>query len=135
MFKKTITYEDYNGTSRTEDFYFNLNRSELTKLELSQQSGYGAMMQRIIDANDGPAIMEIFDKIVRMAYGVKSEDGRRFMKSEEISDEFAQTPAYDSLFMELCTDSKAAANFINGIIPADLREQAQENVVDMARKN
>jgi hypothetical protein len=125
MFKKTITYEDYNGISRTEDFYFNLNRSELTKLELSQQSGYGAMMQRIIDANDGPAIMEIFDKIVRMAYGVKSEDGRRFMKSEAISDEF----------MELCTDSKAAANFINGIIPADLREQAQENVVDMARKN
>lgn len=137
MFKKTIKYTDYNDVERTEDFYFNLSRAELTKLELSYQSGYAEMMRRAIDANNGPEIMSMFDRIIRMAYGEKSEDGRRFVKSEDISEAFAQTPAYDSLFMELCTDAKAAADFVNNVIPADLREQAnqQENVVTMARKN
>ena len=95
------------------------------------------MMRRAVDSNNGPEIMNMFDKIIRMAYGEKSEDGRRFVKSEAISEAFSQTPAYDELFMSLCTDSKAAADFVNNIIPADLREQAnqQENVVTMARKN
>lgn len=135
MYKRTITYTDYFGKERKEDVYFNLNRAELTKLELSTQRGYVNMLQDLIDKNDGPTIMNTFDEIIRMAYGEKSEDGRRFIKSPELSEAFTQTPMYDQLYMELCTDAKAAAEFVNGIIPQDLRQEAREDVVSIARKN
>lgn len=136
MYKRTITYTDYFGQERKEDVYFNLNYSELTKLQLSTQRGYVNMLQDLIDKNDGPTIMKTFDDIIRMAYGEKSEDGRRFIKSPELSEAFTQTPMYDQLYMELCTDAKAAADFVNGIIPQDLRgEASKQNVVTMARQN
>ena len=136
MYKRTITYTDYFGQERKEDVYFNLNYSELTKLQLSTQRGYVNMLQDLIDKNDGPTIMKTFDDIIRMAYGEKSEDGRRFIKSPELSEAFTQTPMYDQLYMELCTDAKAAADFVNGIIPHDLRSEAsKQNVVTMARQN
>lgn len=136
MYKRTITYTDYFGQERKEDVYFNLNYSELTKLQLSTQRGYVNMLQDLIDKNDGPTIMKTFDNIIRMAYGEKSEDGRRFIKSPELSEAFTQTPMYDQLYMELCTDAKAAADFVNGIIPQDLRgEASKQNVVTMARQN
>ena len=133
MYKRSITYTDYFGDERTETVYFNLNRAELMKLELGTHGGYAAMLQELIDSNDGPKIMDIFAKIIHMAYGEKSEDGRRFIKSDKLSTEFEQTPMYDQLFMELCTDAKLAAEFVNGIIPADLQEKA--NVVSVARQN
>lgn len=136
MYKRTITYTDYFGQERKEDVYFNLNYSELTKLQLSTQRGYVNMLQDLIDKNDGPTIMKTFDNIIRMAYGEKSDDGRRFIKSPELSEAFTQTPMYDQLYMELCTDAKAAADFVNGIIPQDLRgEASKQNVVTMARQN
>ena len=136
MYKRTITSTDYFGQERKEDVYFNLNYSELTKLQLSTQRGYVNMLQDLIDKNDGPTIMKTFDDIIRMAYGEKSEDGRRFIKSPELSEAFTQTPMYDQLYMELCTDAKAAADFVNGIIPQDLRgEASKQNVVTMARQN
>lgn len=136
MYKRTITYTDYFGQERKEDVYFNLNYSELTKLQLSTQRGYVNMLQDLIDKNDGPTIMKTFDNIIRMAYGEKSEDGRRFIKSPELSEAFTQTPMYDQLYMELCTDAKAAADFVNGIIPQDLRgEASKQNVVTMSRQN
>lgn len=136
MYKRTITYTDYFGQERKEDVYFNLNRSELTKLQLSTQRGYVNMLQDLIDKNDGPTIMKTFDEIIRMAYGEKSEDGRRFIKSPELSEAFTQTPMYDQLYMELCTDAKAAAEFVNNIIPQDLRDQAsKQDVVAVARQN
>ncbi len=136
MYKRTITYTDYFGQERKEDVYFNLNRSELTKLQLSTQRGYVNMLQDLIDKNDGPTIMKTFDEIIRMAYGEKSEDGRRFIKSPELSEAFTQTPMYDQLYMELCTDAKAAAEFVNNIIPQDLRDEAsKQDVVAVARQN
>ena len=136
MYKRTITYTDYFGQERKEDVYFNLNRSELTKLQLSTQRGYVNMLQDLIDKNDGPTIMKTFDEIIRMAYGEKSEDGRRFIKSPELSEAFTQTPMYDQLYMELCTDAKAAAEFVNNIIPQDLRDEAsKKDVVAVARQN
>ena len=136
MYKRTITYTDYFGQERKEDVYFNLNRSELTKLQLSTQRGYVNMLQDLIDKNDGPTIMKTFDDIIRMAYGEKSEDGRRFIKSPELSEAFTQTPMYDQLYMELCTDAKAAAEFVNNIIPQDLRDEAsKKDVVAVARQN
>lgn len=117
MLKKTITYTDYEGVERTENFYFNLTKAELAEMELTTDGGMKERLQRIVDAKDGKAIMREFKGIIMKAYGVKSDDGKRFRKSEELSKEFEESPAYDILFMELVTDADAAANFVQGILP------------------
>ena len=124
MLKKTITYTDYNDVERTEDFYFNLTKAEVMEMEMSTSGGMAEMIQRIIAAQDSPAIIKIFKELVLKAYGQQSPDGKRFIKSDDISTAFAQTEAYSNLFMELATDSDAAAKFVNGIIPADIAQQA-----------
>lgn len=123
MLKKTITYTDYNGVERKEDHYFNLTKAELMEMELGTTGGYAEMIQRIVDAQDGPAILKVFKEIIFKAYGQKSADGKRFIKSEELSKEFSESEAYSELFMELITDTEAAAAFVNGIIPVDAAEQ------------
>lgn len=124
MLKKTITYTDYNNTERTEDFYFNMTRAELMEMELGTTGGMTDMIQKIVAAQDAPAIIKIFKDLVLKAYGEKSADGKRFIKSEEISTAFAQTEAYSQLFMELATDADKAAAFVNGIVPSDVAKQA-----------
>ena len=125
-----MTYTDYNGNERTEDFYFNLSKAELTEMQLSEAGGMTEFIQRIIDTKDTKKIIELFKDLILKAYGEKSLDGKRFIKSKELSESFAQTEAYSDLFMELATDSKAAAAFVNGIIPADLAKQvASENAI------
>lgn len=124
MIKKTITYTDYNGVERTEDHYFNLTKAEIMEMELSTTGGLAEMIQKITKAQDAPAIIKIFKDLVLKSYGEKSPDGRRFIKSKELSDAFAQTEAYSQLFMELATDADAASKFVNGIMPADVAAQA-----------
>jgi hypothetical protein len=124
MLKKTITYVDYNGLERTEDFYFNLTKAEVMEMEMSTTGGLAEQIQRIVKAQDAPAIIKIFKDLVLKAYGEKSADGKRFIKSEELKTSFAQTEAYSILFMELATDADAAAKFVNGIVPADMAQQA-----------
>lgn len=125
MLKKTITYTDYNGTERTEDHYFNLSKAELAEMEMGTAGGLAEMLNRIVAAQDAPAIMKVFKELILKAYGIKSADGKRFIKSEEISTEFVQTEAYSNLFMELITDADAIAAFINGIVPADMAQAAK----------
>ena len=120
MLKKTITYRDYNDNERTEDFYFNLTKAELTEMELSTTGGLAEMIQNIINTQDTPKIFKVFKDLVLAAYGEKSADGKRFVKTEELRESFAQTEAYSELFMELATDAEAAAAFVNGIVPKDL---------------
>lgn len=117
MLKKTITYTDYNGFERTEDFYFNLSKAEITEMEMSIPGGFVEMVNRIVSAQDAPSIMKIFKDLILKAYGEKSPDGKKFDKSEKISNDFAHTEAYSQFFMELVTDANAAADFVNGIIP------------------
>ena len=124
MLKKTITYTDYNGVSRTEDFWFNLSKAELLEMQLTTDGGLVEMLQKIVAAKDTKSIISIFKDIIFKAYGEKSPDGKRFMKSKEISEAFSQTEAYSQLFIELSTDDKAAAAFINGIVPADVAKEA-----------
>ena len=119
MLKKTITYTDYNGSERTEDFYFNLSEAELMEMEMSTAGGLAETIKKIVAAKDAPAIIKIFKELVLKAYGEKSPDGKRFIKSDEISTAFSQTEAYSKLFMELATDADAAAKFVNGIVPVD----------------
>lgn len=123
MLKKTMTFTDYNGTNRTEDFYFNLTKAEVMEMELGTTGGLAEMIKRLVAAKDQPAVIKIFKDLVLKAYGEKSADGRRFIKSEEISAAFAQTEAYSQLFMELALDADAASEFVNGILPADMNEK------------
>lgn len=120
MFKKTVTYTDYNGVERTEDFYFNFTKAEMTEMELSQEGTFSEWIQKVVDSQNTPELIAIFKKIVLESYGEKSPDGRRFIKSEEIKNAFEQTEAYSEIFMELAMDAEAAGKFINGILPKDL---------------
>ena len=115
MIKKTITYKDYNDNSRTDTFYFNLSKSEL--VELSAEYGN---FSEIANSNDPSKLVPMMKKIILKAYGKKSDDGKRFIKSEELSTEFYQSEAYSSLFMELATNGEEFSKFIKGLIPADI---------------
>ena len=123
MLKKIITYTDYNGVERTEPFYFNLSKAELMEMELGVTGGMTEMLDKIIAAKDAPSLMKTFKEMIMKAYGVKSDDGKRLIKSEELSIAFTQTEAYSVLFMELITDDKAAADFVNGIIPNEIQTE------------
>lgn len=126
MIKKTITYVDYNGNQRTEDHYFNMSKSEIMKMEMGVSGGFAEMIQRVVAAQDQPALMQIFEEFIHKSYGVKTPDGKGFRKTAADLEAFISTPAYDELFMELCTNAEAAAAFINGVIPADLAKQVSE---------
>ena len=126
MLKKTITFVDYNGVERTEDFYFDLNQAEITEMELSQNGGLSNTIQKIITAKDMPSLIKLFKSLILKAYGVKSDDGRRFIKSDELALEFTQTPAYSILFMELAQDEKKATEFINSIVPQEVAEKSKQ---------
>jgi hypothetical protein len=117
MVKKTITYTDFDGNVRTEDSLFNLSRAEVIEMELSVSGGLTQMIERIASTQDGPAIFKVFKDIIMKAYGEKSPDGKRFIKSAELSEAFSQTEAYSELLMELITDPNAAAKFMNELIP------------------
>lgn len=123
MLKKSITYTDYNGVERTEDHYFNLSKAEIMEMELSTTGGLTEYIQRIVAAKDSPTIVKIFKELILKAYGEKSPDGKRFIKSDELSTAFSQTEAYSQLFMELATDENKAAAFVNGIVPSDISKQ------------
>lgn len=127
MLKKRIKYTDYDGNEREEDFYFNLSKAELVELELTTDGGLEQMIQKITDTRDMPKLIELFKRLILMSYGEKSENGKRFIKSKELSDAFAQTEAYSELFMELATDDKAASEFVNGIVPQGLSEDDRLN--------
>ena len=127
MIKETITYIDYNGVERKEDFYFNLTKAEIMEMEMSTKGGLAEMIQRIVAAQDQPAIIKIFKDLIIKAYGVKSADGKRFIKNDEVVEEFTQTEAFSQLFMKLATDSDAASKFVNGIVPADMAKQLAAN--------
>lgn len=117
MLKKTITYTDYDGNERTEDFYFNLTKAEVAEMEMSYTGGMEKMLRKIVAEKDSKRIVEIFKDLILRSYGEKSADGKRFIKNQELRDAFAQTEAYSELFMELATDAEAAAAFVNGILP------------------
>lgn len=117
MLKKTIAYTDYEGVERKEDFYFNLSKAEITEMELGVTGGMSQMLQRIVNEKDNKKIVETFKEIILKSYGEKSPDGKRFIKSPELSKAFSETEAYVELYMELMGNEDAAARFINGIIP------------------
>lgn len=122
MLKKLITYTDFNDVEVAEEFHFHLSKADLVEMEAQQRGGLQAHLTKIIETNDGAAIISEFKKLIMQSIGKVSEDGKRFEKSDEIRDNFRQSPAYSELFMELATNADAAANFVNGIIPQGLAD-------------
>lgn len=129
MLKKTITYEDWNGKTRTEDFYFNLTRTECAELEFGLGPGksLSSSFQTLIDNNDMGVIVATVKKLLLTAYGVKSDDGRRFIKNDEVREAFEQNPAFDQIYMELATNAEYAADFLTAILPSNITEALGAN--------
>lgn len=124
MFKDKVTYTDYNGVEREEEFFFNLNEAELFEMQNSVRGGLTEKVKKIMATKNTPEIIKLFKEIMQMSYGVKSDDGRRFIKNKEVLEEFTQTEAYSKIYMKLATDSDYAAKFINEIIPKELSDRA-----------
>lgn len=135
MIKKTVKYEDFDGNQREEDFYFNLSKAELAVLENSVGGGLHATVDKILKADNKPELIKYFKKIVLMSYGKKSDDGRNFIKNDKIREDFESCAAYSEIFMELASDDKAAAAFVNGILPKDIQDHnPPQNVTPIVNK-
>lgn len=124
MLKRPITYTDFDDNERTDIFYFNISKPELVELNVESDGGFGSMIKHIEETKDNKTLIAMFKKIILLAYGQKSEDGKSFVKSDEMREAFSQTAAYSQLFMELATDDKAAVTFLQGVLPKDLASEA-----------
>ena len=134
MRKETITYTDYNNVTRTEDFFFNLNEAELTALQYGVDGGMKEMLERIVKSNDNKQIVACFHDLIAKSYGEKSPDGRRFIKSEELSEAFMQTEAYNELMLRFMTDANYSAGFINDVL-ADVKKRTEERNAKKGENN
>jgi hypothetical protein len=136
MLKKRITFTNpFTDQEVTEEHYFHISKADLVEMEMEEHSarymkdgeeltGMQAKIQRIVDSEDGKAIMTELKDIIRRAYGRK--EGDRFVKSKETTDDFAASEAFSQLLFELCTNATAATEFINGIVPNNLEAMAAE---------
>lgn len=132
MFKKKINYTDFDGNNRSETFYFNFTKGELLEMQIGTNGGYDNYLKRLVESQDQAEITKIFKEIILKAYGIKSDDGKRFIKTDALREEFTQTEAYSELFTELATNTEAAIEFINGIMPPAL--MAEVNKEDMKKQ-
>lgn len=125
MLKKTMTYKDYNDVERTEDFYFNLNKAELTVMDFSHPGGLERYIKEITDAKDQTSLIMLFKDLLMLSYGEKSEDGKKFRKKDDkgnpLNLNFESSPVYETLFMLFGTNADEASAFIKGIIPVDIQ--------------
>lgn len=126
MFTKTIKYTDYDGNEREEAFLFNYTKAEILEMEMSYDGGFEKLLRKIIMTQDVPKVTEYFKKLILEAYGEKSMDGKRFVKSKELATAFSQTEAYSNLFIELTTNANSATEFINALLPAKLMDEIRE---------
>lgn len=135
MLKREIVYEDWDGNKAVEICYFNLTKPELIDMEVEHddQRGFAAFLEKIVETKDQKELIRQFKKIVLMAYGVKSEDGKRFIKSDQLREEFSQTAAYPALFMELATNDMAAVDFFRAVMPKDMMEAFDQAQVELPK--
>lgn len=137
MITKTIKYTDYNGVEREEKYLFNLTKAELMEMELGTTGGLAETIQNIIEAQDVPKIQELFKKLLLKSYGIKSDDGKKFLKMDKdgtpLSNEFSQSAAFSELYMELATDAEKATEFVKGIVPADIEAANADNNAELKK--
>jgi len=138
MYVKEIEYTDFNGVSRKEKFYFNLTKAEILDMELGKTGGLTEYIQKILQAQDTPSIMSLFKTLLLKSYGVKSDDGRRFIKNDQVREDFEQTQAFSDLYMLLALDDNEASKFVNAIVPDDMKvsqEQKAQFVKELVPSN
>jgi len=126
MHKETITYEDWNGVERTEEFYFHLTQPELVRMDVLENNALKEKIDRLTKSKNQKEILKLFEKIVYDSYGVKTEDGKRFMKNKEVKDAFVENPAYSIIYMKLASDADAAAKFINETVEKPKNQPVQD---------
>jgi hypothetical protein len=134
MLKKTIKYENFLGIEVEEDFYFNYTLAEIASMKLREAGGIEAKLQKIVNTKDQPKLFELFTDLILNAYGEISPDGKRFIKSKELSEAFSQTEAFSQLFMELLGDEKAAADFVTACMPASIQAEMIKQAKQTTRK-
>lgn len=130
MFAKKITYTDFSGETRTEEFLFNMSKTDIVQWQYSVKGGIDSLFKKVVNENDQTALVSLVKDLIHRAYGEKSLDGKKFEKRRngvDLADDFEQTAAYDILFMELVSDAQAAAAFVNGIMPPELIAAATNN--------
>lgn len=130
MLRKEIKYKDFDGNDASDICYFNLSKTEIIKMQVGKAGGLTGFLQRLIETKDENLVVEQFDEFILKSYGVKSEDGKRFIKSPELSHAFSQSLAYDALFMELATDAEKMVEFITGLVPKELQTEMANIDVD-----
>lgn len=136
MLKKPITYSSFDGEQTyTDIFYFNLTEAEIMKMEMAKNGGLEAAITEMIRTKNGADILATYEDLILRSYGIRSEDGKRFIKSKELSEEFSQTDAFSKLFMELVTDANAAAAFINGIIPPEVASKIDQDELERKKQS
>lgn len=133
MITKKLSYEDFNGNQVTEECQFNLTKSELMKMELSEFDGMYATIEKMVNEQNTPKLVEYFDRFIIASYGKKSEDGKRFAKSPEMTEDFKNSLAYDELIVSLLSDPDEAVSFFQGIVPRELAAQIDSNVIEEAK--
>lgn len=128
MYVKEMEYVDFNSVPRKEKFYFNLTKAEILDMELGKTGGFTEYIRKIIEAQDTPELMSLFKMLLLKSYGVKSDDGRRFIKNDQVREDFEQTQAFSDLYMLLALNDKEASDFVNGIVPPDMKvDEEQKN--------
>lgn len=132
MYVKEVEYTDFNGVVRKEKFYFNLTKAEILDMELGKTGGFTEYIKKVIEAQDTPTLMSLFKSLLLKSYGVKSDDGRRFIKNDQVREEFEQTQAFSDLYMTLALDDEEASKFVNGIIPADMHATEEQKAQFMS---
>ena len=127
MVERTFTCKGFDGKNYEETYGFYLSRADLLKINLGSFVGLDVLMQKLIDAKNGTEIMNIIDRIMMTAVGHESADHKKFLKNDEIRDDFRQSDAYSQLFEELVTDAKKASSFLIGCLPEDMAKTVLEN--------
>jgi hypothetical protein len=128
MLKRNVTYENFNDETVTETFYFNMTKAELVEFEYAYEGGFTNAIEKMVETNDNKGLIFVFKDLILRSYGIRSEDGKRFIKNEQLCEEFSQTGAYSALFLELATDDKAASEFITGVVPKDMASTVQQEL-------
>lgn len=122
MLKRPITYVDFNGDTRTEEFYFNLSKAELIRFEAKYDGGLHQGLLKIAQSGDNKKLLDAFEDIILSSYGEKSEDGTRFVKTAQVREDFSQSAAYDALFTEMCANEQVMLTFLTGVVPEEMRK-------------
>lgn len=135
MLKKQVTYKDYDGNDKTTTLYFHLNKFEWLELETYTKGGLIENLKHAIETGNAKKTIDILKKIILRSYGEKDPETGSFEKSDDIAIRFSKTDAFSELFYELAYNEEAAQSFFMGLIPVELRAEAEKKMAEMNPKD